>query len=280
MVVGTSGSGKTTYVVNSLKLVKPSPRIFAINGAEIPNSSSLEFKQLGKVPKNSTVVVEDLINPKNEEMAELKKLLLYGKRHHNIDVFVLLHSVTGNNTYRLLQHADFFVFTKTTSNTKSFYELASLLKLEKESEAKPIWNGFLERDEPHVYLKLDVQSRKFEIAEVGQGSSKEEAERKRKRVQTILASRGSNAPVGMALFDHIFRNFDIDLLHEDDLSVPMKSAKTGKITKVNICDLLYYMTTPNTAPTHESLSLFKELSTRFSIPTLLIINQGFVKKMK
>lgn len=278
VVLGNSGSGKTTYVNKFLSSKPLAKKIYLINGSEFPNASRIKYEDVPNLKGPCILIIEDLIRPNTFEMEILKKLLLYDKRHKNIDVFILLHSVTTNNTYSLLQHADYFICTKSALNTKNFHELGvKILKLD-HGEAKQIWKHFLARDEKYLYLKIDVNNRNFEVVELGVCESKIEAETKRKRVQTILSSRGSPPELSMALFDHIFRNFNVNLLDASDLSIPMKYSKSGKIKKVNICDLLYYMTTPGIEPTSDSIFLYKELKKRFSIPDLFICNSVFLKK--
>lgn len=279
VVLGNSGSGKTTYVNKFLEEKKSGNKTFLINGSEFPNATKIRYEDVAKLKGSCTLIIEDLIRPNAAEMEVLKKLLLYDKRHKNIDVFILLHSVTTNNTYALLQHVDYFICTKSSLNTKNFHELGvKILKLTHD-EARQIWKNFLARDEKFLYLKIDVNNRNFEEIELGVPASKRQAETKRKRVQTILSSRGTNPGLGMALFDHIFRNFDVNLLDSEDLSIPMKISRSGKIKKVNVCDLLYYMTTPDTEPNSDSIFLYKGLKKRFSIPDLFVCNPTFLKKV-
>ena len=78
LIVGASGSGKS-YYASTAAGKRP---IFAVNCKEgdYTNPIHIPLEKALRVPKGSSVIVDDISKPKNAELADLRKLLVYSKR--------------------------------------------------------------------------------------------------------------------------------------------------------------------------------------------------------
>lgn len=285
-VLGSSGSGKTTYTRVSTKDAK---NIFVVNGPEFSNCTHITFDKVESSDlENGTIIFDDVILPTGKQVSVLKKILLYTKRHKRVNVYVLSHSITNNGTYELLVHFDVIVITQSESNQKLFHDFCRVLHIDK-LKARNVWRDFISRTDSGLYLEYKTSTKTFEVIlktekteakALASSANPEEVKRKnpeeiRREVFKIM-SGFPHTDIMMSLYDHIFQNYDINSLHPTDLAFNISSS-SGEAAplRANICDLLYYLTTPGTKPRDNVILLFQLLSKHFSIPDLFVRNSAF-----
>lgn len=283
-IIGPSGSGKTTY---SLARSRKFSKVLAVNSdGEFPGAARISSicDLVPALTNNSLVICDDLIKPNNEESAVLRNLLLFHKRHRNIEIHLLIHSVTRNNTFDLLSHVDLLVFTNSSRNAKNFEEVCRLYKVNKRERAN-MWRNFMSYA-GKVYLVVDTSDMEWKIEECelsldGNGdTNQDDAKDKKRKVYNIISARtNGDAGLAMALFDHIFDNAPLSELNSEDLSLSLVNKKTNRKCKANICDLLYTATTEGTSPSLSVVYMYKYLRKKFSIPDLFLKNSKFISRV-
>lgn len=191
LVIGSSGSGKTSLAKD---LASRYDSLVVVNGSGFPNAVECDYEAAeGLAKPGGMVVFDDVIRPTPEQLAVIKRFLLYVKRHNNVEVLVLAHSVKSNNTYSLLQHFDFVICTKAGTNAKNFKDVCQFAKV----EGDHTWKAFLTHREKNVYLKVDMTSGECQIIETKMTAERELAEKKRGRVLAILTSLGGSPDLAM-----------------------------------------------------------------------------------
>ena len=166
LLVGSSGSGKTTYAMQQAKQFGD---IFVVNGGLDLASlgKSVEMSQVAEtVTSNSILIFDDIIQPSDDDLKVLKKCLLWMKRHCNVTILMLMHSVLTNNTFQLIQHFDFTICTKTEVNFKNWTELGVKFLRFPKTQIKRIWTDFMNHSERYLYLKINMATHAFDVVAV------------------------------------------------------------------------------------------------------------------
>lgn len=121
---------------------------------------------------------------------------------------------------------------------------------------------------------MHTRDQEWSIEECDDGS--DDLKKKRHKVYINLTALPGDTSLGMALFDHIFANFDPSALDEKDLSIRVYDKLNKKKMSANITDLIWYATNEKTkVPPKQVLYLFRKLRSAFSIPESFILNIHF-----
>ena len=184
ILCGPSGSGKTQF---ALRIALDFPVVFVVNGDKADfvgrKFTHIDYDDIPKYKaklQKSLLIFEDVINPNAAKMLVLKNALLYTKRHNNVNILLLMHSITTNNTYQLLQHADRLIFTHSNVNCKNFLDFVRFFRLQK-NEMLTRWNDFMKQTRLNIYLVCNVHSSQFEYMTTDAKESLHEAIRGKPR---------------------------------------------------------------------------------------------------
>lgn len=276
LILGLSGTGKTTYTINVARL-SSYPK-FVINGNpdDFPTTfEHIDYDGLADL-ENGFVIVEDLVRPTDAEFKKLQTLLVKQKRHDNLYIHMLAHSIMKNNLHSLLQHYDYVVFTNSGKNTPIFKSYVYRHCPQDPEIAMDMWNHFLSEAPKTHYLVYDVAKGDWStVDEKGSPLDTREAEL-RKRVLQFVRPFGS-VDESMSLFDFLIGCLPAGCLDKKDLIISVRDA--GKnVLSVSLIDVVGYCTDKSNRrpPNDDIVKVFKLLQNMYGIPYLFIINKHFL----
>ena len=276
LVVGYTGSGKTFRAIR--EGLRHGGCKFVVNNS-IEEFETIEHDDLDRVPRNSFVILDDEINPTESESRMIYTLFQKLKRHKNLTVFYLCHTLLSTGAFKYLSCVDRVIVTRHTNNRRSFMNICTALKVDRE-EAVSVWKKFVNGEEKFAYLELNCASLEWKTTVLH--NDDDEGERKeilKNRMSSILLARG-NCELGLKLFDFLLDNFDIGEIRASDMSLVMFTPESKEV-RVSVVDLLYYCTNDedNEEPPEETISLMRELSREFVIPAMFVRNPKFRKAL-
>lgn len=122
LVLGKSGSGKTTWVKKVIDKIKPK-KMIVVNADASDYKNSCSDTLGGFTPDdypmeetNSVYITEDIINVSSSAEKNLRKSLNYFARHKNQKHFFVSHSILRTSLWSMLNFFHFIVFTLHASN--------------------------------------------------------------------------------------------------------------------------------------------------------------------
>ncbi len=225
-------------------------------------------------PANSFIVIEDIMREDPNFQKKIYRLLNKYKRHMNCTVLLISHTILKSGIYEFVQNCDCYTLTKTRSNSRSFYALASHLNLDKK-KAETLWESFVESAGKYGYLTIDADSLESTVFSLNMTEDEEKKERLKKRAGSILSSLCDRPQTPLAFFDYLLENFDVNNIAEKDLSINLYAKKLRTALPVSVVDLLFYTSYSEAGDDipPEAVALLKLLSGDFVIPHVFIRNK-------
>lgn len=137
LVLGRSGSGKTTFVKKVLARLKPA-KLFIVNGDAYDYKGSGRKTWGGFTPNdypkhesNSVFVIEDIIHVRGSAEVNLRESLNYYARHKNQKYFFVSHSIHKTSLYSTLNFFHFIVFPLHPTSKFIIKQILDSFRLEK-----------------------------------------------------------------------------------------------------------------------------------------------------
>ena len=223
------------------------------------------------------LIVDDVCKPNDFECKMLCEILVKHKRHGNITLLVLAHSIERNNLHAIIKHFDYITFTNSQKNTPVFKVFSKKFCPKDFNQCMHTWNEFIEKQEKTHYLRYNHKESKFQTIDVRGNVLQSSESRLRKDILHYLAPFGDTTQ-GLALFDYLITKLPPNSVTEDDHIISLKNAKTSETIHVNILDLVYFVTrkNPDIPPAKEIIIAFRSIQKLYKIPYCFIANKHFL----
>ena len=282
LILGSSNSGKTylaTSIVNS-----SSYPTFIINGYEedFPSGknehiSFQDFENNVEDFCNSFIVIDDVVKPSEYECKIISEMLVKHKRHGNMTILLLSHSIERNGLNAIIKHFDYITFTNSSKNTPVFKVYAKKYCPKDFNQSMHTWNDFTQKEAKTHYLRFNNRESKFQIID-SRGNILQNTESKlRKEIARYLKPFG-DTELALSLFDYVIRQIPPNSITQDDHILRLKNSVTNEMIEVNILDIVYFPTRKDhdIPPKEEIISAFRSLQKLYSIPFCMIANKHFL----
>lgn len=280
LILGSSNSGKT-YLATSISNSSSYPT-FIINGYEDDFNSEkhehisfADFENNVEDYYNSIIIVDDVVKPTDYESKMLCEILVKHKRHGNITLLVLSHSIERNNLHAIIKHFDFVTFTNSQKNTPVFKVYAKKFCPKDFNHCMHNWNEFVQKEGKTHYLRYNHKESKFQIID-SRGNILQNSESKlRKEIARYITPFGQTEKA-MVFFDYLIKQLPPNSVTQDDHILTLKNTKGDKI-EVNILDLVFWVPRENCEirPPEEVVTAFRCLQKLYKIPYCFIANKYF-----
>lgn len=292
MFIGATGAGKS-YAAQEL-LVAEGLDVVVVNDAS-DKVWPQKFRRIswGEVLKatNCNVLVEDLINVTDKEVAVLKLLLNYNAHHKVLPTVIFIaHSSNGTGAYTILQNMSHFCFMLLRSSATSLSSVLRVFEFGK-PEIRAKKNAFLSALESSAqgYWVLEPDTGKFEpspgsLARSGggaggggvvsaRGGGREQAlTLYKKTAQKFLALFCPETTArALAIFDYVMDKVPLHNLSPDDLNFTLREKKSGTVVRVSLLDYLHTVTT-QVKPSRAVLDLHAYFARYVTLPRLVVAN--------
>ena len=282
LILGCSNSGKT-YLAKSISNSSSYPT-FIINGYEDDFSSERhehitfqDFESDVENFYNSIIVYDDVVKPTDAESKTLCDILVKHKRHGNITLLVLSHSIERNGLHSIIKHFDHIIFTNSQKNTPVFKVYSRKYCPKDVNLSMRTWNEFVSKEVKTHYLRYNHKESEFQVIDT-RGNLVQKSENKlRKEIERYITPFGQ-CDQAMAFFDYLYRTLPSNSVTQDDHILNLINSKTGERIEVNILDLVFYVPRKNLdiPPRQEIIIAFRSLQKMYKIPFCFIGNKHFL----
>lgn len=282
LILGSSNTGKS-YLAISLSNSSSYP-CYIINGYDDDFNAEKDehitfqdFESDVESYYNSIMVVDDLVRPSDYEVKILNEILVKHKRHGNITLLVLAHSIERNNLHSIVKHFDFITFTNSHKNTPVVKIYAKKFCSKPYKQTMQAWDDFCGREDlRNHYFRFNVRDIRFEIIDV-RGNVMQNNESKLRQDIARFIDPFSAGQLPMVLFDYIMAKVPPNTVTQDDHILTLKNSR-GEKREANILDIVKYATDENNEkpPKEEIITTFHALQKICKIPYCFIRNKHFL----
>ena len=129
LVIGRSGTGKSTFVKAMVRCLPPTRTLYLVNvrpdeakeyGQQHPGGRgrvhTLTLSSLDQLSENSSLIIEDIISMKDKEQSVLREAINYTAHHKRCKIFCVTHTVFKTGVFALMPLFHYIVFTSTPAN--------------------------------------------------------------------------------------------------------------------------------------------------------------------
>lgn len=282
LILGSSNSGKT-YLATSISNSSSYPT-FVINGYEDDfNSERYEhitfqdFENDVENYYNSIIIYDDVVKPTEYECKMLCNILVKHKRHGNITLLVLSHSIERNGLHSVIKHFDHIIFTNSQKNTPVFKTYSRKYCPKDFNLSMRTWSEFVSKEAKTHYLRYNHKESEFQVID-SRGNMLQSSENQlRKEIVRYITPFGE-CDLALAFFDYVYRILPPNSVTQDDHILSLINSKSGEKIEVNILDLVYYVPRKNLdiPPKQEIIIAFQSLQKLYKIPFCFIGNKHFL----
>ena len=281
LILGTSGSGKS-YLAKSLCSISSLP-VLVINGSEkdydpenFEHITYHDFYDNEEGINNCMLIIEDIVKPNEFECKVINQILVKNKRHQNINLYALAHSIERNNLHSMLQHFDFVVFSNHAKTQKVFEVYAKKIVGINEDECAQRWRDFVKSGEPKTnYLRYNNNTSQFELIDVKGNLLVSPESKLRKEIISYIEPFGQ-IKESAAFLDFLIKRLPPGVIDDEHLTLSFENSKGHKFD-VTIIDLVVFVVSKNLErpPPPEIIYGFKNLQKLYKIPYCFIGNKYF-----
>lgn len=278
LCVGQSGMGKTTFVRNWT--LKDGRTTYVVDGDE-DDFKGAQYVHIdmdeaaSKQFSDCNVVLEDLSMPAKSVVKFLRYLLVRRRRHNQVNVLVIVHSVKanhlGSNVVSQFTSAVFCHGESNLANMVAFFREQTKLTPE---EGAAVANEFVEDGDPFTYLVYDLKEcthhvldRRLASPSVEKAAGGENIVSLRRKVSKFLP-QADNRERALQLFDYLFSSLPLSIVKPNFRIAPKKSGASA-----HLLDLLHAATTDEADPSQQVLEVFKSLRESANVPDCLVVNR-------
>ena len=281
LILGSSNSGKT-YLATNIANSSSYPT-FIINGYEEDfNSGKNEHITFQDFENNvedfysSIFIIDDVVKPTEYECKIISEILVKHKRHGNITVLLLSHSIERNGLNAIVKHFDYITFTNSIKNTPVFKVYAKKYCPLDFNQCMQTWNDFTQKEGKTHYLRYNHRESKFQIID-SRGNILQNSESKlREEIARYLQPFG-DTDLAMSLFDYIMRQIPPNSITQDDHILSLKSNVRDETIDANIIDIVFFPTRKDhNLPPNKIVTAFRSLQKKYKIPHCFIANKHFI----
>lgn len=166
LVIGKTASGKTTLVKSILKRFSSNKPIYSVNvkSSEYSNTFSniqnIDFEQLNNVPKNSIIIIEDVISLTPSQSKALREAINFNAHHKRQRIYLITHHVFKTSVYQLIPYFNYIIFTGSSSNLPVLKLVFNYFKLDKDQTNK--WcDFFITKSHEFMYFIFCSENQSF-----------------------------------------------------------------------------------------------------------------------
>jgi hypothetical protein len=231
------------------------------------------LEQIKSVPKNSVVIIEDIISLSKKEELCLRALLNYYCHHKLLKLFAVTHTIHKNSIYSLLPLFHYLIFTGSAGNVPVARFVFSYFKVAMGQSQVWLSHFDVRSKSPLKYLVFDCSKMRFyECPDIHSRSSyralaveSEKLQEKKntdelaheieQRFKILLA--GSNLPVHSSALISLLANFlppQNVLLGDLSFGFKLRGASKG-IKRIGLVDYVVCLLTPSKQPDCYQLAL-------------------------
>ena len=281
LILGSSNTGKT-YLAKSIANLS-SLHVNVINAYEDDFDPSVydhitfeEFESDIESFHNSILIYDDVVKPSEFQLKVLSEILVKHKRHSNIHVFVLAHSIERNGLNAIIKHFDRVIFTNHQKNTPVFKVYNRKFCPAGDQDGLRAWGEFVTKEPKTNYLVYNHKTSEFEIIDSCGNVVKPREDKLRKDILRYITPFGQ-IEMAMSFFDYLFRILPANSVTQDDHILNLVNYKSNQKIEVNILDLVYYVPRRDLAipPKQEIVAAFQSLQKLYKIPYCFIGNKYF-----
>ena len=249
LILGTSGSGKS-YLAKSLCSISSLP-VLVINGSEkdydpenFEHITYHDFYDNEEGINNCMLIIEDIVKPNEFECKVINQILVKNKRHQNINLYALAHSIERNNLHSMLQHFDFVVFSNHAKTQKVFEVYAKKIVGIDEDECAQRWRDFVKSGEPKTnYLRYNNNTSQFELIDVKGNLLVSPESKLRKEIISYIEPFGQ-IKESAAFLDFLIKRLPPGVIDDEHLTLSFENSKGHKFD-VTIIDLVVFVVSKN-----------------------------------
>ena len=303
LFLGNSGTGKTfglKQVLAKLQEKSPVPPLYTINvrddeyTKDLKKHKSINFSQLSKIPENSVVIIEDIINLTTKEEIIFRQLLNQDAHHRKLKVFCVSHNIFKTNIYNTVTFFKFIVFTSSLGNLFVINKVFAYLAVRPEISTN--WQEKIRsfHGKQGIYFYFDNNQRKLfatnnlsnseSTREIGSADYNTTVEQTLKKQREILQQRfqlffkgRKNSSQAFAVFSIINECLDPNHINSIDLSLQFRS-REGKLKSVSLTDYFDCMLekNPNNVPHKDFVVVHNYVTKHCNVPAIFLLNKHFV----
>ena len=215
--------------------------------------------------------------PSDYECKIISEILVKHKRHGNITVLLLSHSIERNKLNAIVKHFDYITFTNSVKNTPVFKVYARKFCPLDFNLCMQTWKDFTQKEAKTHYLRYNHKDSKFQTID-SRGNILQNSESKlREEIARYLQPFGDTA-LSMSLFDYIIRQIPPNSITQDDHILRLKSTVGDERKEANIIDLVFFPTRKDheIPPKEEIITVFRLLQNKYNIPQCYVSNKHFL----
>ena len=166
LLCGRSGSGKTTItkkIIDQVFKGQKKKKVYVINEKDAGTSyERIDWKALESL-SNCGLIIEDLVRASEKHRTYLQQLLSFSCSHLGVNpIIVVVHSVTGNNIFGLLQHFRFIYIAATQSSHSSLIQTMRHFGYDK-SEIKAVAGQLKLITKEFLHFVFKVETRELKL---------------------------------------------------------------------------------------------------------------------
>lgn len=259
------------------------------------------FKQLAKIPKNSLILLEDVISLTKKEHEALRHLLNYKTHHFNLKTYTVAHHLFRTGLLTSLPFFNYIIFSNTPSSLPliklsvqqfsfSEKESASLLETIKQKPSEPFQYFVLDCKTLSVYFAPTLESLMetdskdlellFSVGKVAEPPLKKKEITLGDDIKSLLRFKFQQFVQGSKIqkqaevvFEMILDCVPLSLIRKIDLCFQFKY-KTGEFGFVSLVDYIFCLLTKDTEAAKEIQFFHSYLKKFCTVPNSYIVNKN------
>lgn len=215
--------------------------------------------------------------PGQPQQKVLRHLLTKVKRHKDVHVIVIAHSIVVNGISHLAIQFDRILFTASGSNAISF---ESFVRSHARDifEKRHLWEGFFKEDSPlKKYLSYNQSQRRLCVLDKNlKIPAREQAVQNQSVLEFaqkyLLPEGGRDRVNGLKLCEFLLESIGSQFLKGFRYEVLTRSSSGELSRPVSILDILAVASTPGAQPTPMEARVFQALTKHAPLPRCLVRN--------
>lgn len=282
LVLGVSGTRKTSVSIHLTKHINSKTRRFAVSNKPYPSATRANLDQtvFESLSKNSSIVIDDLKSPTDRQSKIIRQLLVETSRQHAVRVILIAHSISHNNISQFVPHFTHILVGFHPQNRLLFFEVAKALQYDRE-RAKLEWQRFAVAASKGDFLMVD-EGERFSLFTPSDGKNAVATENVRigkiKQLTTdIVSALSEDSKLMIALMNYLAHTLGFNFVSEIDLTISVNTPRGRKTA--TLPDVLYYVTHETPIPVNV-LHVLRFIFRSINIPRLFVQNKNLAKHVQ
>lgn len=234
IVCGRSGSGKTC-LLKHLCRIKNQKTVILSGGTEfndLPNTEILPLhrninalRAVGFPLRNCTVVCDDFIKVSDKEHDFLRQLVMWTKRHQNVNILLAVHTFVYTKVGLILNQMDYVCFTSAASNPDGDQNVRKFMQQVKPDNLKMSTFATIPS---HGYLLFNTRTQEHVIMDKNFDSPEDDLRSQNKKdsisreILKILRAFPDYYHFASCHLAFVLRNISVDIIDPRDFSITLR----------------------------------------------------------